>query len=473
MTFRVAALALAFLSGIGSGAAAQQRDAEAAAQDSARAQRNRKRPLLAILEGQAANVVIQRMNRWIRHAPWSYIGPDDWARNVREGWVWDVDQFRTNNFGHPYGGGFYFNAGRDNGLSFWESVPLTFLGSVTWEYFAENERPSLNDLYTTAFGGVVFGEVGHRLGGLVRDDRARGLGRVMRELAAMPFDPMGSVNRFFRGDFTRVRADPDDRDRSALVMELQGGVRVAIDSGPGSRQSVTGTLVGDIAYGDAFAGPYRQPFDVFRIRLQVSPAQGGINLSRITGRLYGREITHSTSRLRHIFTVQQKTEYMSGPSYKFGAQSLEAGFTSDLALTRGFHLQTGLFTEWLLLGALDAPGSGTRLRAYDYGPGGGVNASASLSIGAFSLVSARYRFAYVHSISGSPADHRTNFASLESSAPLGRSLRAGAYAGWYRQRSLYGSGAGSALSHPEFRVYLAWRRGRGPTPLEASGGIGL
>jgi len=45
-----------------------------------------------------------------------------------------------NQFGHPYQGGNYFSAGRANGLSFWESVPLTVLGSVTWEWLGGRSR---------------------------------------------------------------------------------------------------------------------------------------------------------------------------------------------------------------------------------------------------------------------------------------------------------------------------------------------
>jgi hypothetical protein len=444
-----------------------------AAIDSVRARRFRPRPLLAVAEGVGVNVFIQRMNWWLRHADWADISLASWKSNIRDGWEWDVDAFQTNMFGHPYGGGFFFNAGRDNGLSFWGSAPLTFLGSATWEYFGENKRPSLNDLYMTAFGGIVFGEVGHRLGGLVRDDRARGLPRVLREVAAIPFDPVGGFNRIVRGEFLQVHADPDDRDRSPFSVDLQVGARLAVDSGPGHPRSITGTLLADISYGDAFARGFRQPFDVFRARLQVSPARGGINTARMRGRLFGREFTDTAASARHVFTVALKSEYLSGPAYKFGGQSLESGFVSDFKVARHAHVQTELYAEWLLLGALDAPGAGSRERAYDFGPGGGFNAAASLQVSGRSLLALRYRFAYVHSVSGSAADHRTNFLSLEAAVPIGRSLGIGGYAGWYRQRSVYANGDGALLSFPEFRAYVTWRGGRGPVSREATGGSAL
>jgi Domain of unknown function (DUF3943) len=437
------------------------------------ARRPRPRPLLAVGEGLAVNFFLHGMNLWLRHEDWADISLASWKSNIRDGWEWDVDGFQTNMFGHPYGGGFYFNAGRDNGLSFWGSAPLTFLGSATWEYFGETLRPSLNDLYMTGFGGIVFGEVGHRLGGLVRDDRGRGLPRVLRELAAIPLDPVGGFNRVVRGEFLRVHADPDERDRSPFSVDLQLGARLAVDSGPGSPTSVTGMLLADFSYGDAFARGFRRPFDVFRARVLLSPARGGINTARLRGRLFGRELTDTAAGMRHVFTVALKSEYLSGPAYKFGGPSLESGFVSDFKVGKHAHVQTELYAEWLLLGALDAPGAGSRARTYDFGPGAGVNAAASLQHSGHSLLAVRYRFAYVHSVSGSAADHRTNHLSLETSLPIGRSFGIGGYAGWYRQRSVYLNGDGALLNVPEFRAYITWHGGRGPASREAAGGSAL
>jgi hypothetical protein len=443
-----------------------------AAADSVLARRFRPRPVLAVTENLGVNVFLHGMNWWVRRQDWADISLASWKSNIKNGWEWDVDGFQTNMFGHPYGGGFYFNAGRDNGLSFWGSAPLTFLGSLEWEYFGETLRPSLNDLYMTGFSGIVFGEVGHRLGGLVRSNRARGVPRVVRELAAIPLDPVGGLNRIIRGEALRVHADPNDRDRSPLSVDFQLGARLAVDSGPGQPSSVSGTLLADFSYGDAFAQGYRQPFDVFRARVQVG-STGSINTARLSGRLYGHELTDTAAGIRHVFTVTLKSEYLAGPAYKFGGPSLESGFVSDFKALGRTHLQTELYAEWLLLGALDAPGAGSRLRTYDFGPGGGFNASVSLIASGRSLLAARYRFALVHSVSGSTANHLTNFASLEANLPIGRSFGLGGYAGWYRQRSVYSNGDGALLSFPEFRAYITWHASRGPVSLQGAGGSAL
>ncbi len=108
-----------------------------------------------------------------------------WWENLRYGFEWDFNSFSINQFGHPYQGGLYFNAGRANGLSFWESAPLAALGSATWEYFGEKNHASINDFVTTTMGGIALGEMFHRAGWLVRDARESGGKRRTKEILAM------------------------------------------------------------------------------------------------------------------------------------------------------------------------------------------------------------------------------------------------------------------------------------------------
>ena len=46
------------------------------------------------------------------------VTPKTWWDNMEQGWVWDLDDFTVNQFGHPYQGSNYFNTGRANGLNF-------------------------------------------------------------------------------------------------------------------------------------------------------------------------------------------------------------------------------------------------------------------------------------------------------------------------------------------------------------------
>jgi len=85
-------------------------------------------------------------------------------RNFAEDWDWERgDGFVVNQFGHPYQGSAYFNAGRVNGFSFYESIFFNVLGSFSWEAFGEAGHASMNDFITTITGPIPIGEMLYRL----------------------------------------------------------------------------------------------------------------------------------------------------------------------------------------------------------------------------------------------------------------------------------------------------------------------
>jgi hypothetical protein len=447
--------------------------------DSACAGCPRKRPLTAVLMGLATNVFINRFDTWVLNVkdppPDNYytrVTTRSWGVNIRKGWVWDTDAFPVNMFMHPIQGGTYFRAGRSNGLDFWESVPLSFLGSAEWEYFGETTFPSLNDFYNTGFGGIVVGETFYRLVAVIRDNTARGTARLLRELAAFPLDPAGSVKRVVSGEAWRVYTNPGEHEPPPLALQLQAGLRLATDSGPSGKRSVKGVLVAELAYGDAFETPYTRPFDVFLLRGLLSPSMSpgvsSVGEARVAGRLYAHELTYTSAPIRTIFTVRQKIEYTESPAFKFGGQSVEAGLVTRFDLGNGVDVRAESFVEGIMLGAVDAPhfttdstglptGIAGSARTYDFGPGAGFDVSATLRVGGFSVLSARWHGALLHSVSGSPADHHTQFPSVEVAVPLTRTLGLGAYAGWYARRSSYFGNLGETKTYPDYRAYVVWQ----------------
>jgi len=173
-------------------------------------------------------------------------------------------------FLHPYQGGTYFRAGRSNGLDFWESVPLTFLGSAEWEFFGETTKPSLNDFYNTGSAASSWARRSTVIA-VVRDNQATGMNRFLRELAAFPFDPAGSVKRLFTGELWRVHANPGSMSRPARAPAAgrsqaghgHGGHRQALDRGA--------PWFAELAYGDPFDAPYTRPFDGLRAARAPQP----------------------------------------------------------------------------------------------------------------------------------------------------------------------------------------------------------
>ena len=403
------------------------------------------------------NLVVNRADDWIGQQAWARVAPSDWSRNLRLGWEWDENGFLVNMFAHPYHGGLYLNAGRSNGLSFWESVPLAFLGSFTWEYFGETHRPALNDFFNTSFGGIALGEVFHRIASSIRDERKTGGARRFREIAAIPFDPVGALNRGLRGQWTKIGENSAVHDPQSYVFRLASGFRATVDTGEVEDVLKSGTIVADLQVGDIFERRFESPYDVFSVRAQLSPGGDGLNLLRTSGRLYGRNLNSDSTWHRHLLVVNQRFDYLSNRAYKFGGQSIEGGLASRWKLGKGYALRTDLFGDLLILGALDAPLAGAGERTYDFGPGAGLRIDASLERNGITYVALLGRSEFIHSVSGAEANHVTGLGGLEATLPLGRGLGLAAHVLYYNRRSEYEDGTLNEKEYPEIRFLFVWQ----------------
>jgi hypothetical protein len=124
---------------------------------------NRKYPIwIPLLQVAGANAFVWSMDRYYLDADFAKVGPESWNYNLKKGWEWDVDRFGINFIGHPYSGTMTFNAGRSNGYNYFESVAFAVGGSLMWEYFCENTRPSYNDIINTPVNGAFIGEILYR-----------------------------------------------------------------------------------------------------------------------------------------------------------------------------------------------------------------------------------------------------------------------------------------------------------------------
>src|SRR6267142_536953 len=160
------------------------------------------------------------VNSVIRDAEWAKIGPSVWATNLENPWVWDNNKFLNNQFSHPYHGSLYFNAGRTNGYSFWQSVPWAFGGSLMWEEFFEGWAPSPNDWFNTSLGGITLGEMLFKVSSLTLDNRATGSERMWREIGATALNPVRGFNRLYRGEMNDISANPADWRPSRVFASL-------------------------------------------------------------------------------------------------------------------------------------------------------------------------------------------------------------------------------------------------------------
>src|ERR1044071_8269083 len=146
-----------------------------------------------------SNIFGWAWSRYVMKEDWANVNIHSWKNNFKYGWEWDNDRFGTNFLVHPRAGSDYFNVARSNGYNFWASYPFAFLGSVEWEWFGENTRPSKNDLINTPISGAFLGEVLYRISSNILDDRKKGRHRLWREVFAGVVDPTRALNRFTQG----------------------------------------------------------------------------------------------------------------------------------------------------------------------------------------------------------------------------------------------------------------------------------
>ena len=422
--------------------------------------------LRGVAQVAAINVLVNRFDAWVLKEWWARPRWQHWEDNVRFGWVWDEDNFVTNMFAHPYHGAMYFNAGRANGLDFWESAPLAFLGSWTWEYFGEKNRPSLNDFFMTSFGGIGLGEMFHRLGAAIRDNTKHGAARTWREIAALPLDPIGGLNRLMRGEWRRHGANPPEHTPGAYLLRVQAGARFTDGQLPGEAVTFASTVI-DLRYGDPFVQRYRAPFEVFGVRAVIS-SPGGLDVLRASGRLFGQNLNRFGARHRHIFVINQRYDYIANPAQSIGGQSVEAGIMSRWALLKSdLGLRTQAFTDVVLLGGLDSPESGIGERNYDFGPGAGARAEVALEYQGVTLLALYGQTEYVHTVSGATGNHTIAFAGAELYVPLKGHVGVSVHGTHFRRVSRYTDPdlpVREARDFPELRLLVTWTSGRRARP---------
>ena len=401
----------------------------------------------------------------------AHITPKTWWANMEQGWVWDLDDFTVNQVGHPYQGNNYFNTGRANGLSFWESAAVTAFGSATWEYYGETNHASLNDLINTTLGGVALGEMLHRAGWLVRDTRATGRGRMWREIGAMALDPITGVNRFLRGDASRVVDKPADMVPSSLTAFASVGVLWRGTQERAFEASGQPFFEVDGLYGDHTTGRSRTPYDAFAVRLRFG---GGSAFSeaRVRGRLVGQPLRNGTFQ----FNVLQTYDYQNNDAYQTGSQSFDAALTFGSARSSRTRLQVLGWGGLTVLGAVDSlplgvterpeeqegdagQGVSEGPRFYDYGPGANFGAVATVTRGDKPIAALSYEGRHLYSLDGVRANHFLQRTRFDVLLPLRGPVGFGVSGEYFNRRTYYQdeNRTVNGYHYPQVRAYFTYR----------------
>lgn len=169
-----------------------------------------------------------------------------WQQNVRDGPVWDRDNWAYNYIGHTYCGGVYYQVARKSGYRQWDAFMYSLLMSTFyWEYGVEAfaETPSIQDLVVTPVMGWVYGEWAYQTEKNIRDSNNEVLdSKILGGVSLFFLDPIDAfgrtVNRIVGrpwikagyGYFTYTTAPVDD-DMDHTVM-LNMSIPVGMPSGP-------------------------------------------------------------------------------------------------------------------------------------------------------------------------------------------------------------------------------------------------
>jgi hypothetical protein len=398
----------------------------------------------------AVNSLAWGYNRYVQRWEWADVSLRSWWNNVRTGFQWDDDALTDNQIAHPLHGSLYYNAARGAGFSFWGSAPFVALGSLTWEFLAENVPPSSNDVLNTTLGGIVLGEVTSRVARLLASSGGSGRARLAPRLGAVVLDPMGRIQGW-RGTDDASGAPGDSGILLAPWLALGAG-RI-LPSRTGTAESYRFVQLG-LRHGSAFDTAGVRPFDTFEVGLELMQRKRWeVRRLHATG-LLARSAVHRAGAGDLAFGVFQHYEFLVHPMVMSG-QSLSGALLYRRHTGRDTELGLGLHLEGILLGEIASEEAHYRRRDYDYAPGLGARFDAAIRKAGRDLLSLQTRGIWLRSVYGADARHLSLHARLVVAVPIRSVVAIGGEAALTWRRSTYAVAA-VVRQAPEIRAYVAW-----------------
>ncbi len=409
------------------------------------------------IEIAALQVMPWYFNRHVADDSTAKLSLDVWKRNLSEGFEWDPNNFTTNMFMHPYHGSAYFNAARSNGYNYWESVAFSWMGSLIWEFFAEDNRGAINDWINTSLGGSTVGEGLYRASLAITDNTKTGFDRWWREMVGFAVNPIRSANRMFRGETSRVGPNPPDSLRypRGSHVAVRTGLRHVGDGNLGG--GTTGAFLEiDFLYGDPFRKD-KGAFDAFQIIFQINTRDRAVGRFQIEGILFGTEL-QGQGRWRRAFNITQHYDYINTEAYEIGGQSVGASMLWRYRSGNwgvGFKFQPTA----AVISAISSEYAEQTGRSYDFGSGAGLRTYATVNKSGIDFAQLFYIFVWSHSLNGAAGDHFIHFFGARAETPqvqvpFFRHVGAGAQFIYAARESKYRDFPDVSRRNPQFRVYM-------------------
>jgi len=398
------------------------------------------------------NFFVLSYNEYLTKEGWANISLQSASDNIKYGFTWDSDGFAMNQFYHPYHGASYFNAARSNGLSFWESIPYAFGGSLMWEYFMEIERPSYNDLLNTTISGITLGEITYRVSNLIIDESATGFERALREVSALILAPMHAFNRLLKGKPWKMGAKPK---RKKYIVDLSIGSNTLFINRDFQNDYLYLLLKFDMHYGGKFkTGSHRKPFEYFRVHSEVSFTEGnniiGISAS---GVLWDKSFYAFNSK-NNVAGLYKEFDLLFNSIYKFSASSLTGEISNLTKLSSNSQIQNSVGLALVLIGSSNSKYSVEVGRDYNLGPGLGFRFFSDFRLADSWLFFFKYKQFWIHVLNGIEGEEFIGLFNFGINYEFTKGFGVGTDVVFYERYGIYKTLPDIYSKNASFRFYL-------------------
>jgi hypothetical protein len=292
-----------------------------------------------------------------------------WDHLRTESWEFDEDPFNVNQFSHPYLGATMYGLARSTGLSFWQSLIYSNVGSFTWEMAGEKGPPSINDMISTGQAGSLLGESLFRMASLVLEEGGDRPG-FWRELGAAGLMPSLGFNRLAYGDrFKTIFPSHNPPTFWQLRLGASADANVSDNSAVSTVKRQEAILDFTMAYGLPGRPDYAydRPFDYFQFEFAAMSSAHTHNwLENILCRslLWGEKY-EAGDNYDGVFGVYGSYDFISPQIFRVSSTAVSLGTTAQWGLARNVTLQGSV------LGGIGFGGAGTNPfkgeRDYHYG----------------------------------------------------------------------------------------------------------
>ncbi|RYY37934.1 MAG: DUF3943 domain-containing protein [Sphingobacteriaceae bacterium] len=397
-------------------------------------------------------------NRFVRKAEFAKVNFKSIGNNLKpSAWEWDDNNFKTNQFAHPYHGNLYYSAFRTNGYNFWQSAPAAFAGSFLWEIAGETHRPAPNDFINTSLGGIALGEMTYRVSRKIVNNRATGVKRQMQEVLGMIVNPLSGLNRITRGEWGRVHGAVDTANN--LTAYLNIGMRhfdiKTLQENTRGNQELYFRL--RLIYGDKYEVS-NTPFNSFYAQIEAGSGDSTyLNTVQVTGALKTWKMREDSNRV-HLYTITMNYDFIKNNAFQYGGQSFTFTLMSNWRKNSKVKIFTEIGSGVIVLGAVPDKylfyGEG---RNYDYGPGLSVTANATVNFNNRIETELSYKGSRFQTVNGNPSSYILNTLSADVRANVLKRFSLAAGIGQYTLNGFYDGFSNVAEVYPFARFSVGYK----------------